>query len=217
MFSTEQLVQDAGRRLADRGEGSLRLEVAGRRVLLRGATLREASTLIEAGAAVFDVRAAASNAGVRVEVDLLPSGDPTVWAVLTVHPGRGRNEPFEKATHQLGAREFISACERGAAAEGVSLRVAPMPLPEHFGLILRAKGDEPTAWLALGQAWAGIDRLSKRCGWIAYLRLRSRSAPPIQGTPWFTAQVEVWVLRRPRDVSTGTGTTQFQTDDWVGF
>jgi hypothetical protein len=235
--SIAQLVDGANRRLADRGKGSLRLDVSGRRLLLRGSAVRDASTLIEAGAAVFDVRAAAEGLGVRVEVafagekapeEIAPGGVPTVWATLTLHPRTLGREPVDvvwpagprvlasgRTAQQLSARELVAACERGAASEGVSARVSPMPLPDYFGLVLRAHGDEQAAWFALGQAWAGIERLAGRCGWVAHLRLGSTTVPPVRTAPWFSAQVEVWVLRRAG--ASALGSTPIGTDDWFGL
>jgi hypothetical protein len=220
------LVVETNRRLADRGS-ALRVEFSGRHLVLRGPETLEPAALVEAGAAVFAVRAAAAGLGIRIDVDRGPGGVPTVWATLFVHPrtsggehtdvlwpGGPRVPGSERTARSLSARELVAACERGAASEGVSVRVAPLPLPDHVGLVLRANGEESTAWFALGQAWAGIERLARRGGWVAHRRPRSTAPLAAPANPWFSAQVEVWVLRRPAQA---TGPTTLSSDEWTGL
>ncbi len=218
-------VARARRRFADRGANSLCLEVTGRLVTLRGPERSDdPAQFLEAGAALFDLRVGAEERGLRVEVAVRPPEDATAWATVTLHPRALGTDPGEIAwparprllgagrSGRRSARELVAACERGAASEGVVVRVAPMPLPTHVGLVLRARGDDPADWIALGQCWAGIERLAERCGWIAHLRSRPGSTPTLGR--FLGAQVEVWLLAREANAAGGAAVT---SDEWCGF
>ncbi|GAA0639163.1 hypothetical protein GCM10009547_49080 [Sporichthya brevicatena] len=223
--SVAAVVASAGRRFADRGGNSLRLEVTGRLVTLRGPERGDGpEQLLEAGIALFDLRVGAEERGMRAEVAVLPPEDLTAWATVTLHPRALHRDPGEIAwparprllgvgrSGRRSARELVAACERGAASEGIALRVAPMPLPTHVGLTLRARGDDPAHWIALGQCWAGIARLADRCGWIAHLRTRPGATPTLGR--FLGAQVEVWLLARE---TPPPGRAAVATDEWFGF